>query len=299
MTGHTDHDQLIADGESYLPSADLSLAVRVAMAIGRPLLLYGEPGSGKSTLARHVAVDRGMRYYEHVTTARTGAQDLLWTFDHVRRLGDAQADRLDETDNRYVTPGVLWWAFRRDLADPVGQQHEPFEQWNSDRKDAPAVVLVDEIDKADPDMPNGLLAPLAARRFVATEYQGGVEVAEHPSGTTLVIITSNEERDLPQAFVRRCVVHRLPPHGREDLKLIAEQHLLRRGETIADEFRDHLLDELEAAREVAKRNNQRMPSTAEFLDAVNACVRLELDAPANAELARLLGMIFTKDTGGR
>ena len=107
------HDPDRRDGEAYVTSQDVNLAVDVALATGRPLLVRGEPGSGKSTLAPFVAKDRLWRYYEHVVTSRTQATDLLWSFDSVRRLADAQTlprgARLD--DFRYVEPGVLWWAF--------------------------------------------------------------------------------------------------------------------------------------------------------------------------------------------
>lgn len=296
----TDRDltQLVADGERYLPSDDLTLAVRVAQAIDRPLLLYGEPGSGKSTLARHIAVTGKLRYYEHVTTARTQPQDLLWSFDNIRRLGDAQADKL-AADTSYVTPGPLWWAFRRNLALDYPASREPFRNWNAKYPEAPAVVLIDEIDKADPDLPNGLLVPLALRRFVVTDVDGGLEVTENATQRCLVVVTSNRERDLPQAFVRRCVVYRLPQHKKEDLTRIAESHLRHGDVTVAPGVLEHLLSELDTARKSAERDRRRPPSTAEFLDAVNACVQLGITSLVHGEeeLKRVLGMLFTKDSG--
>src|SRR5262249_12388908 len=148
------------DGGVYVYNGHIILAVRVALATGRPLLVRGSSGSGKSSLARHAARVLRWRYYEKVVTSRTQAQDLLWEVDHLRRLQDAQATKLRGGYQRYVRPGVFWWAFDRAKAagqaarsrlagrgtarlDPnLGDDHER------------AVVLVDEIDKADPDVPN-------------------------------------------------------------------------------------------------------------------------------------------------
>ncbi|TQM84471.1 MoxR-like ATPase [Saccharothrix saharensis] len=289
-----DELRIVTDGNRYVPSDDLELAVRVARAIGRPLLLYGEPGSGKSTLAAYVAVTHGLRYYEHVTTARTEPQDFLWTFDHVRRLSDAQVGPLDGHDRRYVTPGPLWWAFQREVALAETGRVEPFREWNEPKADQPAVVLIDEIDKADPDTPNGLLGPLADRRFKVTDLDGEPQVAEQPFGANLIIITSNEERDLPEAFVRRCVVSHLPLHDDEALLDIVDRHLGDRRHELSDELLRHLLDELAAERRKAGHGGRRLASTAEFLDAVNACVRLEIGDVTGPQLRRVIGMTLAK-----
>lgn len=278
---------VLEDGSCYLPSDNLMLAVRVAQAIGRPLLLYGRPGSGKSSLARYIAYSQGLRYYEHVTTSRTQARDLLWSYDSVRRLSDAQMARDLKPDFDYVSPGALWWAFDQGSAQDRGG--DPFANWNSEpeRDGHGAVVLVDEIDKADPDLPNGLLVPLSARRFVVTDVKGGYEVKEkQPS---VIVITSNEERDLPQAFERRCVVYRIPAHGDRELREITDRHLARHGKTVSAELLGDLLARFEKSRMDAGRDGRRKPSTAEFLDAVLACAALEKES-----VSRILSMIFEK-----
>ncbi len=275
---------------------DLQLAVDVALATGRPLLLRGESGSGKSSLAAYVARQREWRYYEHVVTSRTQARDLLWTFDSVRKLADAQAyarspQELD--DFRYVEPQVLWWAYaprsasRRgrsagahDRARLADDHLDPAADANRGRSPDHAVVLIDEVDKADPDLPNSLLVPLASGEFRVSET-GTLVVKEPPLGPAdpritrhLVVVTTNEERELPQAFLRRCVIAWLPQPGLVRLVEIAEAHLLAytggcEPEDLA--LAKALAAEIVRAREDARKRAIRGPSTAEYLDALRAC----------------------------
>ncbi|MDX3454535.1 MoxR family ATPase [Streptomyces sp. ME02-8801-2C] len=277
------------DGHVYVMLDDVSLAVRVALATGRPLLLRGDPGSGKSSLAPSIALRRGWRYYEHVVTSRTQATDLLWTYDHVRRLSDAQvrAPGHPLVDHRYVTPGPLWWAFaprsaaRADDPRPDRRHREdPFHKINETRSPHHAVVLIDEIDKAEPDMPNSLLVPLGSNEFTVAETGEQVrkERASSAAGDAenrhLVIITTNEERELPQAFLRRCVVAWLPQPDSGRLVRIAQEHFTQYdgGFTETDrELAEKLAEELKNARATAKKQGLRPPSTAEYLDALRAC----------------------------
>jgi MoxR-like ATPase len=299
------------DGEVYLTSQDVNLAVDVALATGRPLLVRGEPGSGKSTLAPFVAKDRVWRYYEQVVTSRTQATDLLWSFDSVRRLADAQTlprgARLD--DFRYVEPGVLWWAFApvsaaqrgafghaRQPVVPRRSAVDPMYDPNKGRSPDHAVVLIDEIDKADPDMPNSLLVPLGSSEFVVTET--GTRVRKEPPtkkipntapqdgglSRHLIVVTTNEERELPQAFLRRCVIMTLPAPTVDWLVRVAGEHVSKSGGTFTESTESlarALAEELMKTREAAVRQAVRPPSTAEFLDALRACVGLEisLDSP--------------------
>ncbi|MEJ2886064.1 AAA family ATPase [Actinomycetospora aeridis] len=302
------------DGAVYVADDDLRLAVDVALATGRPLLLRGDPGSGKSSLAGYLARNLGRRYYEHVVTARTTARDLLWTFDPVRKLADASvrdaggADALRDLD--YVEPGVLWWAFDRASArrrgtgpEPRRPAREPDDDLNAHRGEQGAVVLIDEIDKADPDLPNGLLVPLGSGEFVVTEtgdlISATVPEADGPASNHLIVVTTNEERELPPAFLRRCVVVTLPPPGLDRLVAIAHAHVALDGVTgdgVTDTddllFRD-LATRVLTAREEARTRGRRPPSTAEYLDAVHACRRLGLaeDVP---DRARLLALVLDK-----
>ncbi|GHG61271.1 AAA family ATPase [Streptomyces griseocarneus] len=294
--GHTLPDR--GDGAVYVMSQEIELVVKVARATGRPLLLRGRPGSGKSSLALYLAQANRWRYYEHVVTQRTHPQDPLWTYDSVRRLSDAQLlstrpgnARLD--DAAYVRPGALWWALAPESARRRGREaghgpdetcREPFQEINADRRGRPAVVLIDEIDKADPDVPNSLLVPLGAHRFTVTETGAGIHAEEEQDEARLfrhlVVITTNEERELPQAFLRRCVVLTLPDHDEQTLVRIAVRHLRHWYGAVLPEHRtlaSALARELGTVRAEAGQFGLRPPSTAEYLDALRACITLGID----------------------
>ena len=299
-------------GALYDMSNELHLAVVVALITGRPLLLRGEPGSGKSSLAAYVARNLNWKYYEKVVTSATRAEDFLWTFDAVRRLGDAQA--LTENDPKpnlfdYVDPGVLWWALNPETAaergadadHPVTQPaQEPFhDSINAERDDGHAVILIDELDKADPDVPNGLLVPLGSGVFqvaetgsVITKVETRKKSTRRPSkqldlGHLLVVITTNEERQLPPAFLRRCVVYTIPAPKKPKLVAIAKLHNLGgkdavgngREEATFDRIADRLL---EIRDELAE--GERKPSVAEYLDAVRACLEFKVTPDAKSDL---------------
>ncbi|WP_405729631.1 MoxR family ATPase [Streptomyces sp. NBC_00028] len=288
------------DGLGYVTHKRIELAIKVALATGRPLLLRGEPGSGKSSLAAHIARTKEWRYYEHVVTSRTQGRDLLWTYDHVRRLSDAQVrhNGTELRDQRYVTPGPLWWAFDPESATGEGgdQRVDPWHEVNRERKRHCAVVLIDEIDKADPDMPNSLLVPLGSNRFTVQETGQEVLkrtlVVDGEPGQHLVVITTNEERELPQAFLRRCVVLALKEPDQDRLVEIAKAHFTTEADEFTEADRDlakELADALLKTRGHAKEKGLRPPSTAEFLDALRACKELSIDTghPLWPELKQL------------
>jgi MoxR-like ATPase len=300
------------DGKVYVMPESLDLAVQVALAAGRPLLLRGKPGSGKSSMAPFVARERNWRFYSFVVTSQTRARDLQWTFDGVRRLADAQTRPFFGKSSKhlspdlYVEPGPLWWAFAPRAAElhvlaqqqgrglvAEGWQH-PVQRRNADRDTEHAVVLIDEIDKADPDVPNGLLAPLGTHGFTVAESGTRVEFEadgdmahERPFHRNLVVITTNEERELPQAFLRRCVIAKLvPPSEVEELVRIASKHLRARvGEASEKdlELAAALATELKGVRDSARQMGVREPSTAEYLDALWACRALDIGVKKDDE----------------
>lgn len=261
---------------------EIVLAVNVALATCRPLLIYGPPGSGKSSLAPHVARCLGWRFHQTVVTSRTQARDLLYRFDSVRRLNDAQiTGSLNENLEAYIEPGVLWWAFnqqsaiRRGLPDDkqltFKEAVEPGDQPSQDH----AVVLIDEIDKADPDVPNNLLVPLGSYHFKVHETEREIRMHQAP----LVIVSTNDERELPKAFIRRCVVLTLKSPSSDRLVQIAQSHF---GASNIKIYRD-VVQWVEKATEENKTRKLPPPSTAEYLDAVNACINLKIKVGENSE----------------
>lgn len=268
------------------------VAVNVALATGRPLLLRGDPGSGKSTLARDVARLLGWRYYEKVVSSNVEADDMLWRVDHVRRIADAQASRLDAPRpaaiHDYIEPGVLWWAFDPDTARIRGARSAPAVPAADPGRHfcdpgavttTRAVVLIDEIDKAEPDFPNDLLVPLGALAFSVQIADVHVPVAAGASMRPLVMVTTNEERDLPPAFLRRCVVLRLELPRGERLRAIARSHFDEA--ELDDVVLDRLIERYEYLFGVAAEGKLRRPSTAELLDAARALVQLKQDGGGN------------------
>jgi MoxR-like ATPase len=261
----------------YVSTDKIDLAVSVALATGRPLLLRGATGSGKSSLAMAEAVKRGWRYYEQTITSRTQARELLWEVDQLARLQDAKSGEAAGV-RKYVRPGILWWAINRDSArgyapdakDPNIHRDADGNPVDHER----AVVLLDEIDKADPDVPNNLLVPLGSYRFQIEETVEPIQL-EHRE-PPLIIITSNGERELPPAFLRRCVEYEIQPADGTRLVDIAWKHF-------PDETRASLEAMLAAvvAARPEKWSGSKLPSPAELIDCVNAIRRLPAEARGN------------------
>jgi MoxR-like ATPase len=278
----------------YVYEESIVLAINVALATGRPLLISGEPGAGKSSLARDVASKLGWRFYSKTISSRTQARDLLWSFDTIRRLSDAQVRKGVRHPAAYVEPGILWWAFDRQSAGLRGLSLERFTElhegiqrletatYDTMNPDARrAVVLIDEIDKADPDVPNDLLEPLGSFRFRVIE--GDLDTQVKASQAPLVFITTNGERDLPKAFLRRCLALALDPPGETRLLAIARAHFpadLANADDVVP-LHKQVRDEYFAVRHEAVDRKATPPSTAEYLDAISACREMQLtpDAP--------------------
>ena len=186
--------------DRYVADSDLMLAVNAAITLQRPLLVKGEPGTGKTQLAMEVASALGAPMVEWHIKSTTKAQHGLYEYDAVNRLRDAQLGdpRASEIKN-YVVPGKLWEAF-------VSEQR--------------LVLLIDEIDKADIEFPNDLLRELDRMEFYVYETQQLVQAKSRP----IVIITSNNEKELPDAFLRRCFFHYIRFPDEETLRAIVEVH---------------------------------------------------------------------------
>jgi MoxR-like ATPase len=267
----------------YVYSRKIILAVNLALATERPLLVAGPPGSGKSTLARNVAEVLDWKYYEKVITSRTQARDLQWRFDALRRLSDAQVkDQPLPPRAAYVEPEVLWWSF-----DPVSAATRGAAESERDRvpraidpagarNDHRSVVLLDEIDKAEPDVPNDLLVPLDVGHFEVVELDSAIEVTAQDK--RLLILTTNGERELAPAFLRRCVVLTLPSPKMAWLVQIADNRFGSGGNAL----HSRVASEVIRLQDAAQEQGFREPSTAEFLDTVEACRELRLGPDSDA-----------------
>ena len=275
------------EGSVYVYTEEIVLAVNVALATRRPLLVRGPSGGGKSSLGRNVANVLKYRYYETVISSRTQARHLLWEVDLLRRLHDAQMGRKDfSPDMRpYVKPGPLWWAFDRAKAlAQAGAEAEP----GRPQPDAAerAVVLLDEIDKADPDVPNNLLVPLGSLEF-QVEDLSDEKVRTTPERAPLVFITTNDERELPAAFLRRCVELTLPEADENRLVQIGRAHFPGLGKDMLERVAKHIGKTSVAAGGAGK------PSPAEYLDTLRACDELKI-TPASDEWDNVVRMTLWK-----
>jgi MoxR-like ATPase len=232
----------------YLPSTDLVNVVNLAIFLQkRPLLIKGDPGSGKTRLARAVADELDLPYFEWHIKSTSRARDGLYIYDAVRRLHDAQLARTTgegttrvENIGSYIKMGVLGKAFR------------------SEKR---AVVLIDEIDKADIDFPNDLLLELDEQRFFIEELNYEVKAKQPP----IFIITSNDEKDLPDAFLRRCVFYYIEFPSADQLEKIIHAHFEGAPEALVKASVERFIG-LRETMEKDKGKAGKKVSTSELLD---------------------------------
>jgi MoxR-like ATPase len=225
-------------------------ALWAAYSAGRPLLVRGKPGTGKSQMAKAIAHHLNWAFVSEVIRGSTELCDLHWHFDAIGRLGEAQAMSYTDDDKRkaalnplnFLSPSAFWWAYNWESAeqqfDPVCKtclrpKPEDKEGWHKNG----VVLLIDEIDKAEPDLPNGLLETLGHYEFTVPyiDHEDGKNLIKATPEKLLVIITTNEERELPTAFVRRCFVHTLKMQESRDK--LNEEELQAIG-IVKDESRD-------------------------------------------------------------
>ncbi len=228
--------------DHYVATDDLQLAVNAAVTLQRPLLIKGEPGTGKTMLAEEVAQAMGKRLISWHIKSTTKAQQGLYEYDAVSRLRDSQLgdDKVHNIKN-YIKPGKLWEAFTSD------------EQ---------AVLLIDEIDKADIEFPNDLLVELDKMAFSVYETGETITAKQRP----IIIITSNNEKELPDAFLRRCFFHYIKFPDKKTMQAIIQVHF-------PDLKKDLLNAALETFFEVRDMPGlKKRPSTSELIDWIKLLV---------------------------
>ena len=240
--------------EDYISTRDLTLAVNAAITLERPLLIKGEPGTGKTMLAFEVAKALDMEIITWHVKSTTTAQQGLYEYDAVARLRDSQLgdERVNDIKN-YINRGKLWEAF--DTKKQV-------------------VLLIDEIDKADIEFPNDLLLELDKMEFYCYELKKTIKAKKRP----IVIITSNNEKELPDAFLRRCFFHYIAFPDRETLEEIVLVHYPK----LEKKLLDQALTLFYAMREV--EGFKKMPSTSELIDWIKLLVVGKITA---AELSKV------------
>jgi len=222
--------------QDYIASDDLSMAVNAAMALEKPLLIKGEPGTGKTMLAEQVAEAAGMQLVQWHIKSTTKAHQGLYEYDAVSRLRDSQLgdNKVADVAN-YIKKGKLWEAFAAEKR---------------------VVLLIDEIDKADIEFPNDLLQELDRMEFYVYETGETIKAVNR----TVIIITSNNEKELPDAFLRRCFFHFINFPDRPTMKSIVDVHYPNIQKTLVDQALE-IFFELRELPGLKKR-----PSTSELID---------------------------------
>jgi MoxR-like ATPase len=291
-------------------------AIQAALATCRPLLVRGEPGTGKSQLARAAAQVMNRPFLYQVITSRTEVTDLLYEMDAVSRLAEAQVLgaggmgreelRRELLPERFISPGKIWWATNwpeaQSQAERAGSP-SPSIKNEGDWKNG-CVLLIDEIDKADAELPNALLECFANQSFQVAHKKDPVRrPSEQP--TPLVVVTTNEERELPAPFLRRCwVLHLALPKDDDKMK----SFLIGRGKvhfdnqyekTVSDytEVLAEAADRLIADRRDASAGGLHKPGQAEYLDLCRAVftIAAEQKKPAAEVLKAVAGFALRKN----
>ena len=229
-------DHRFESTSTYIAGEDLAVAVNAAVALERPLLVKGEPGTGKTVLAEEIAQSVGLPLISWNVKSTTKASQGLYEYDAVARLRDSQlgSDRVHDISN-YIVPGKLWEAFTAEGG---------------------AVLLIDEIDKADIEFPNDLLQELDRMEFFVYETGETIKAKKRP----IVVITSNNEKELPDAFLRRCFFHYIDFPDRETMQAIVDVHF----PTVKQDLVKEALEIFFDVRKVP--GMKKKPSTSELID---------------------------------
>ena len=256
--------------KDYISTDDLTVAVNASIALEKPLLVKGEPGTGKTELARQISESLDLEIIEWNIKSTTKAQQGLYEYDAVSRLRDSQlGDKKIENIDNYIKKGKIWNAF------------ETKER---------AVLLIDEIDKADIEFPNDLLQELDKMEFFVYETNEIVKAIKRP----IVIITSNNEKELPEAFLRRCFFHYIQFPDLDTLKKIVEVHFPKIKKTLLDAALNRFFE----IRDVP--GMKKKPSTSEALDWIKLLLiedinPLDLKSDGKDLLPKLYGALIKNE----
>ena len=233
--------------ENYVATDDLKMAVNAAVTLQRPLLIKGEPGTGKTQLAMEVAKALGKPFHEWHIKSTTKAQQGLYEYDAVSRLRDSQLgdDKVKDIGN-YIVKGALWECFEAD--------EQP-------------ILLIDEIDKADIEFPNDLLRELDQMAFYVYETKQTIKARHRP----IIIITSNNEKELPDAFLRRCFFHYISFPDKETMQAIVDVHHPKLKQRLLKEAMEVFF----GLRELP--GLKKKPSTSELLDWLKLLLAEDID----------------------
>ena len=249
----------------YIASEELMMSVNIAMALEKPLLIKGEPGTGKTMLAKAVSEALGKKLIVWNIKSTTKAQEGLYTYDTIQRLYDSQFGN-EGVDNiaNYIKLGKL------------GEAFESEEQ---------VVLLIDEIDKADLEFPNDLLWELDQMEFYIYETKRTVKAVKRP----IVIITSNAEKELPDAFLRRCIFHYIDFPDRELMEEIVKTHI----PDIEENLLKNAMDTFYEIRTYSQL--RKKPATSELIDWLNALIIAGVDPEKIKRELPFVGVLIKKD----
>lgn len=251
--------------KDYVASEELMAAVDIAIALEKPLLIKGEPGTGKTMLAEAISQSMGKDLYIWNIKSTTKAQDGLYVYDTIQRLYDSQFGEEGVDDiAHYIKLGKLGEAFKADKQ---------------------VILLIDEIDKADLEFPNDLLWELDKMEFYIHETRETIKAKERP----IVIITSNAEKELPDAFLRRCIFHYITFPDRDQMMEIVHAHF----ENLEENVLKNALDTFYWIRSI--KDVRKKPSTSELIDWIRALTISGIDPEHLREQLPFLGVLLKKD----
>lgn len=251
--------------KDYVASEELMAAVDIAIALEKPLLIKGEPGTGKTMLAEAISQSMGKDLYIWNIKSTTKAQDGLYVYDTIQRLYDSQFGEEGVDDiAHYIKLGKLGEAFKADKQ---------------------VILLIDEIDKADMEFPNDLLWELDKMEFYIHETRETIKAKERP----IVIITSNAEKELPDAFLRRCIFHYITFPDRDQMTEIVHAHF----ENLEENVLKNALDTFYWIRSI--KDVRKKPSTSELIDWIRALTISGIDPEHLREQLPFLGVLLKKD----